>query len=107
MERGGRRGGDMWVWMFWVKLCMVRLAYFMAKCGRLRCGGLDIVEGQVKTVDVFDKSISGGTEKLIFQNARCKERMRKLCVFRDRIYLSRLVNFKISGLGSYLGPFEY
>jgi hypothetical protein len=26
----------------------------------LRCGGLDTVEGLVKTVDVFDKSISGG-----------------------------------------------
>jgi hypothetical protein len=32
----------------------------MAKCGRLRCGGLDIVEGLVKTVDVFGKSISEG-----------------------------------------------
>jgi hypothetical protein len=32
----------------------------MAKCGRLRCVGLDIVEGLVKTVDIFDKSISGG-----------------------------------------------
>jgi hypothetical protein len=63
----------------------------MAKCGSLRCVGLDIVEGRVKTVDVFDKSISGGKAELIFQNARCKERTRKLCVFRDGIYLSRLV----------------
>jgi hypothetical protein len=36
------------------------LMYFMAKCGRLRCVGLDIVEGLVKTVDVFCKTISGG-----------------------------------------------
>jgi hypothetical protein len=28
---------------------------------------------------------------LIFQNARCKERMGKLCVFWDGMYLSRLV----------------
>jgi hypothetical protein len=70
---------------------MFGLTYFMAKFGRLRCIGLDIVEGPVKTVDVFDKSISGGKADLIFQNARCKERMRKLCVFRDGIYLSRLV----------------
>jgi hypothetical protein len=63
----------------------------MAKCGKLRCGGLDIVEGVVKTLDVFDKSILGGKEELIFQNARCKERMWKLCVFRDGIYLPRLV----------------
>jgi hypothetical protein len=54
---------------------------------------LDIVEGLVKTVDVFDKSISGGKAELIFQNARCKERMRELCVFRDRIYLSRLLGY--------------
>jgi hypothetical protein len=70
---------------------MVGLTYFMAKCGRLRCIGLDIVEGLVKTVDVFDKSISGSKVKLIFQNARCKERTIKLCVFRDGIYLSRLI----------------
>jgi hypothetical protein len=63
----------------------------MAKCGRLRCVGLDIVEGLVKTVDGFDKSILGGKAELIFQNARCKERMRKLCVFLDGIYLSRLI----------------
>jgi hypothetical protein len=52
---------------------------------------LDTVEGLVKTVDVFDKSISGGKVDLIFENARCKERMRKICVLRDGIYLSRLV----------------
>jgi hypothetical protein len=63
----------------------------MAKCGRLRCVGLDIVEDLVETVDVFDESISGGKAELIFQNARCKGRMRKLCVFRDGIYLSRRV----------------
>jgi hypothetical protein len=63
----------------------------MDKCGKLRYVGLDIVEGLVKTVDVFDKSISGGKADFIFQNACCKERMRKLCVFRDVIYLSRLV----------------
>jgi hypothetical protein len=63
----------------------------MAKCGRLRCVELYIVEGLVKTVDVFDKYISGGKAELIYQNARCKERMRKLCAFRDGINLSRLV----------------
>jgi hypothetical protein len=66
---------------------MVRLTYFMAKCGRLRCVGLDTVEGLVKTVDVFEKSISGGEAELIFQNARCRKRMRTLCVFRDGIYI--------------------
>jgi hypothetical protein len=45
---------------------MFGFPYFMAKCGRLRCAGLDIVEGLVKTVDVFDKSISGGKAELIF-----------------------------------------
>jgi hypothetical protein len=47
-------------------------------------------------VDVFDKSISWGKAKLIFQNARCIERMRKLCVFRNGIYLSRLVTYENS-----------
>jgi hypothetical protein len=42
-------------------------------------------------LDVFDKSISGGKVNLIFQNAHCKERMRKLFVFRDGMYLSRVV----------------
>jgi hypothetical protein len=55
--------------------------------------GLNIVEGLVKTVDVFDKSISGGKAELIFQNAHCKERMRKLSVFRDGVYLSRFVSY--------------
>jgi hypothetical protein len=59
----------------------------------LRCGGLDIVQGLVKTVDIFGKSISGGKADFKFQIARCKEHMRKLCVFRDGIYLSRLFNF--------------
>jgi hypothetical protein len=49
----------MCVWMCCIKLGMVGLAYFMAKCGKLRRVGLDIVEGLVKTVDVFDKSILG------------------------------------------------
>jgi hypothetical protein len=96
MGRGGRRGGDMWVWICWIKLSMVGVTYFMAKCVRLTCVGLDIVEDLVKAVDVFDKSISGGgggKAELLFKNGRCKERMRKLCVFRDGIYLSRFVNF--------------
>jgi hypothetical protein len=42
-----------------MNLGMFGLTYFMAKCGRLRCVWLDIVEGLVKTVDVFDESISG------------------------------------------------
>jgi hypothetical protein len=56
----------------------------------LRCGELDIVQGLVKTVDIFGKSISGGKEVDI-QNVRCKQRMRKLCVFRDGIYFSGLL----------------
>jgi hypothetical protein len=76
---------------------MVGLRYVRVKWGRLRCDGLDTVEGLVKTVYVFDKSISGDKADLSFQNARCKERMRKLCVFRDRIYLSRLVDLGYSG----------
>jgi hypothetical protein len=43
--------------MYWINLGMFRLTYFMAKCGRLTCVGLDIVEGLVETLDVFDKSI--------------------------------------------------
>jgi hypothetical protein len=77
--------------MCWINLAVLGLTYFMAKCGRLTCIGLDIVEGLIKTVDVFDKSMSGSKEDLIFQNTRCKERIRKLCVFRDGMYLSRLV----------------
>jgi hypothetical protein len=50
----------MWVCMCWIKLGMVGLTYFIPKCGRLRCVGLDIVEGLVITVNVFNKSISGG-----------------------------------------------
>jgi hypothetical protein len=57
----------------------------------LKWGWLDTVEGLVKTVDAFDKSISGCKVDLIFQTARCKQRMRKLCVFRDGMHLSRLV----------------
>jgi hypothetical protein len=91
----------MWVWMCWIKLVVVGLTYFMAKCGRLRCVGLDIVEGLVKTDDIFDKSISGGKAELIFQNARCTERIRKLCVFLDGIYLSRLVMYNLN-IRSYL-----
>jgi hypothetical protein len=48
--RKGRRGGDMWVWMCWINLGMSGLTYFMVKCGRLRCAGLDIVKGLVKTI---------------------------------------------------------
>jgi hypothetical protein len=56
--------------MCWIKLGMVGLTYFLAKCWRLRCVGLDIVEGLIKTVAVFDKYISEGKAELIFQNAR-------------------------------------
>jgi hypothetical protein len=59
---------------------MVGLRYIRAKLGRLRWGGLDTVEGLVRAVDVFDKSISGSKADFMFQNARCKERMRKLCI---------------------------
>jgi hypothetical protein len=59
--------------------------------GRLRSKWEDTVEDLVKTVNVFDKSISGRKADLTFQNALCKERMRKFCVFRDGMYLSRLV----------------
>jgi hypothetical protein len=61
--------------------------YVRAKWGKLNCGELDTVEGLVKSVDVFDKSILGGKAVLIFQNVRSKERMRKLCI-PDGIYLS-------------------
>jgi hypothetical protein len=49
MGRGERRGGDVCVcvWMCWINLGMVGLTYFRAKCVRLRCIGLDIVEGLV------------------------------------------------------------
>jgi hypothetical protein len=59
---------------------MAGLRYVRAKWGRLRCGGLDTAEGQVKTVDFFDKSISGVKGDLVFQNACCKEHMSILCV---------------------------
>jgi hypothetical protein len=48
MERGERRGGDIWFGMYWIIIGFVGLTYFMAKCGRLRCVGLDIVEGLLK-----------------------------------------------------------
>jgi hypothetical protein len=80
----------MWVWMSWIKLDMVELRYVRSKLGRLRWGRLDTIEDLIKTVDVFDKSISGGKADLIFQNVRCKEHIRNLCVFRDGIYISKL-----------------
>jgi hypothetical protein len=43
----------------------------------------------------FDKYISRVKAALIFQNVRCKERMRKLCVLRDGILRSRLVNVSV------------
>jgi hypothetical protein len=46
----------MWVW---INLCMFGLTYFVDKCGRLRCVRLDIVEGLVKTFDVFDSYFGG------------------------------------------------
>jgi hypothetical protein len=55
----------------------------MSKCGWSRCVGLNIVEGLVKTVDVFDKYTLGGKAELIFPNGHRKERMRKL--FREGI----------------------
>jgi hypothetical protein len=83
----------MWDWMCWINLGMFGLTYFIAKCGRLGCVRLDIIEGLVKTVDVLDKTISEGKAELIFQNVHCKERMMKFCVFWDGIYFSRLVYF--------------
>jgi hypothetical protein len=62
----------MWIWMFRISLDMIELRYVRAKCGRLRCGGLDAVEGQLKTVHVCYKSISRGKAGLIFQNERAK-----------------------------------
>jgi hypothetical protein len=52
---------------------------------------LHTIEGLVKTVNFFEKSISGGKTDLTFQNARCEERMRKFCVLRNGMCLSRLV----------------
>jgi hypothetical protein len=51
--------------------------------------GWILLKAQLK-LDIFDKFISGSKVDFIFQNARCKERMRKLCVFRDGIYPPRL-----------------
>jgi hypothetical protein len=45
----------------------------------------------------LDKSVSGGKADLILLNARCKERMRKLCVFRDGLHFPGL--FKMGGRG--------
>jgi hypothetical protein len=42
---------------------------------------------------IFLKIYFGGKEDLIFQNASGIERIRKLCVFRDGKYLSRLITF--------------
>jgi hypothetical protein len=58
--------------------------------GRLHCGMSDTVEGIHKAVNVFDKCISEGKADLISQNEHCKERMRKLCVFRDGIHFPGL-----------------
>jgi hypothetical protein len=52
---------------------------------------LDTVEGLVKTVDVFDRSISGRQGGFDISKCALQKRMRKPYVFRDRIYLSRLV----------------
>lgn len=52
--------------------------------------GWILLKAQLK-LDIFDKFISGSKVDFIFQNARCKELMRKLCVFREGIHLSRLV----------------
>jgi hypothetical protein len=38
-----------------------------------------------------DKSISRGKADLILLNARCKERMRMLCVFRDGTHFPGLL----------------
>jgi hypothetical protein len=71
MGHRGRWGGDMWVWMCWINLGMFGLTYFMAKCGRLTCVGLGIIEGPVKTLDDLT-NLFRGTAELIFQNAHCK-----------------------------------
>jgi hypothetical protein len=46
---------------------MVGLTYVRAKWGRLRCGGLDTVEGLVKTVDVSEKIFRGARRISYFQ----------------------------------------
>jgi hypothetical protein len=55
-EGAGRSYVD---WVCCINLDMVGLTYVRAKWGRLGCGGLDTVEGLVKTVNVFDKSFRG------------------------------------------------
>jgi hypothetical protein len=35
----------MWVWMCWINLGMFGFSYFMDKCWRMGCVGLDIAEG--------------------------------------------------------------
>jgi hypothetical protein len=89
--RGEGGGGDVSVWICWISLGMLGLRYVRVKGVRLRCGGLDTVEGLLKTVNVFDKSILGGKADLMFQNVCCKVCMRKLCVLWGGIHLSRLV----------------
>jgi hypothetical protein len=49
---------------------------------------LDTVEGLLKTVDVFEKSIACAKVGLMFQIARCKVHKTKLCSLRDGIHLS-------------------
>jgi hypothetical protein len=52
----------MWVWMCWINLGMFGLTYFMAECGRLRCVGLDIVEGLDKQL-MFLTNLFRGTRR--------------------------------------------
>jgi hypothetical protein len=52
---------------------------------------MDKVEGLLKTIDVFEKSILGGRADLILLNVRSKDRMRKICVFRDGMHFPGLL----------------
>jgi hypothetical protein len=67
----------------WFHTTVFQVAY---SCQVFRLKWIDLVEGLVKLL-MFWQICFGGKIDLIFQNARYKERMRKLCVFRDGIYL--------------------
>jgi hypothetical protein len=52
---------------------------------------LDMVQGVLITVDVLKESFEEWGADVILLTALCKERMRKICGFRDGMHLSRLV----------------
>jgi hypothetical protein len=53
--------------------------------------GWKLLKAYLKLLKFFLLIYFRGKAGLIFQNAHCKERKRKICVFRNGIFLSRLV----------------